>query len=47
MVPVEFWLEGARQTTLAFEPGTVERVEIDPDMYLPDVNRDNNVWTAP
>ena len=43
-VPVETWLAGARETTLAFDPGSVARVEIDPDKYLPDVNRENNVW---
>jgi aminopeptidase N len=46
VVPVDVWLEGARETTLNFDPGTVERVEIDPGLFLPDVNRGNNVWTG-
>lgn len=42
-VPVETWLRGARETTLRFKPGAVEKVEIDPEAFLPDVRRDNNV----
>lgn len=44
VVPVDFWLGGSRETTLSFNPGTVKQIEIDPDMYLPDVDRSNNVW---
>ncbi len=46
VVPVEHWLEGAREITLAFNPGTVAKVEIDAGMFLPDVDRSNNVWPA-
>lgn len=44
VIPVDFWLDGARETTLTFRPGKVKRVEIDPDMFLPDVDRSDNVW---
>jgi hypothetical protein len=43
-VGVNLWLAGARKTNLTFPPGDVVRVEIDPEMYLPDVDRENNVW---
>ena len=43
-VPVEHWLSDETKTTLRFEPGTVSRVEIDPEQYLPDVDRTNNTW---
>ena len=45
VVPVEVWLSGERQATLSFAPGTVTRVEIDPEQFFPDVDRQNNVWT--
>ena len=45
-VPVEPWLEGEREARLHFERGTPVRVEIDPEAWLPDVDRSNNVWTA-
>ena len=43
-VPVETWLGGARRATLRFKPGTVEKVEADPEAFLPDVRRENNVF---
>ncbi|HUF11348.1 MAG TPA: M1 family metallopeptidase [Rhodothermales bacterium] len=43
---VEPWLEGARETSLTFPPGQVAKVEIDPEGFLPDVDRSNNVWEA-
>ncbi|MBA3969860.1 MAG: M1 family metallopeptidase [Gemmatimonadetes bacterium] len=43
-VPVERWLSGARTATVTV-PGTVTRVEIDPELVFPDINRTNNVWT--
>lgn len=43
-IPVDVWLGDRRETTLRFEPGTVTRVEIDPEGFLPDVDRSNNVW---
>lgn len=44
-IPVDVWLEGRREATATLPGGTVTRVEIDPEQYLPDVDRDNNVWT--
>ncbi len=46
-VSVEPWMQGARTQTVHAPPGTVTRVEIDPDGFLPDVNRNNNVWRKP
>ncbi len=43
-LPVDVWLGGAREAMLRFDPGTVVRVEIDPERFLPDVERANNVW---
>ena len=45
VVPVDVWLRGERQTALTFDPGSVSRVEIDPEQFFPDVDRENNVWT--
>ena len=42
-VPVQTWLDGAREATVRFKPGTVEKVEVDPEAFLPDVRRENNV----
>lgn len=42
-VPVDVWLRGAATTTVTV-PGTVVRVEIDPERLFPDVDRTNNVW---
>lgn len=46
-VTVRVWLSGARETKLRLDPGTLSRLEIDPDDYLPDVDRTNNVWEPP
>ena len=42
-VPVQTWLDGAREATVRFKPGTVEKVEVDPEAFLPDIRRENNV----
>jgi hypothetical protein len=45
-VPVETWLGGARTAVVTVPAGSpVIRVEIDPTMAFPDVDRGNNVWT--
>ena len=46
-VPVDVWLGGARRhvVTVAAAPAVV-RVEIDPDALFPDVDRDNQTWSA-
>ena len=47
-IPVDVWLSGRTSTTTTVPVGdaTVERVEIDAEHAFPDVNRENNVWTA-
>lgn len=46
-VPVEEWLKGARTAEVRMPRGpAVTRVEIDVERAFPDVNRDNNVWSA-
>src|SRR5690606_39217959 len=44
-VPVDAWLRGEREVEVDLPPGPIIRIEIDPDGYLPDVHRDNNVWS--
>lgn len=47
-VPVETWLAGATRATVRVTNGaTVTRIEIDPDVAFPDVDRSNNVWRRP
>jgi aminopeptidase N len=43
-IPVESWLGGARTASVTV-PGQVTRVEIDPELRFPDVNRGNNGWS--
>lgn len=48
-IPIEVWTVDRRRVatlTLPF-PGRATRVEIDPDGFFPDMDRSNNVWTAP
>jgi hypothetical protein len=45
-IAVEPWLLGERSQTLRAPAGSVTRVEIDPEQFLPDVNRSNNLWKA-
>ena len=45
-VEVETWLAGETASRVRFPAGEVERVEIDPDGYVFDADRTNNVWTA-
>ncbi|MEM6646783.1 MAG: M1 family metallopeptidase, partial [Bacteroidota bacterium] len=44
VVPVQTWLDGNRTARLRFDAGTVTRVELDPNLYLPDIDRANNTW---
>jgi hypothetical protein len=46
-IEVDTWLSGARESTLVFPPGEAATVEIDPEGYLPDTDRSNNVWSSP
>jgi hypothetical protein len=45
-IPVDVWLTGARRkiVRVAATPRVV-KVEIDPDGFFPDMNRENQVWT--
>jgi hypothetical protein len=45
-LPVDPWLNGERTTSVQLQPGSVQRVEIDPQRYYPDVDRSDNTWTA-
>jgi hypothetical protein len=46
-LPPSVWLDGARRASarVAAQPRVV-RVEIDPEGWFPDVDRDNNVWSG-
>ena len=44
---VDAWLAGATQATATFPAGDVARVDLDPDVYLPDVDRSNNELVMP
>lgn len=45
LVPVDVWLAGRRSYTETVDvPGRVTRVEIDPNIAFPDVERADNVW---
>jgi peptidase M1-like protein len=43
-LPVEVWFQGNRYVYIRPAPAELVKVEIDPDLNLPDVRRDNNVW---
>lgn len=45
VLSVSAWLAGNRQATMLFPVGEVERVEVDPAGFMPDIDRSNNVWT--
>ncbi|MDQ3388713.1 MAG: M1 family metallopeptidase [Gemmatimonadota bacterium] len=49
VLPIELWSEDRLRSTTLTVPlaGTPVRVVIDPEFLFPDVNRENNVWTAP
>lgn len=47
-IPVNDWLTGARSVSITVPTSSpVSRVEIDPERYFPDIDRDNNVWERP
>lgn len=48
-LPVELWTEDRLRTATLTVPvyGRPVRVQIDPDFIFPDVNPENNLWTAP
>ncbi|PEN13649.1 peptidase [Longibacter salinarum] len=39
------WMNGERSVTITLPAGDLEKVELDPEAYLPDVDRTNNDWT--
>ena len=44
---VDTWMDGqTRSASLTFPAGNVTKVEIDPDRFMPDVDRSNNTWEA-
>jgi hypothetical protein len=43
-LPVEIWIQGNRYVYVRPSPAQPIKVELDPDLDLPDVRRDNNVW---
>ena len=44
-LPIEVWFQGNRYVYIRLWPRPISvKVEIDPDMDLPDVRRGNNVW---
>ncbi len=44
-IPVDVWLRGEREASIDVETTSpVVRVDIDPEIRFPDVNRSNNVW---
>lgn len=45
-LPVLFWSAGDQSSILIDRIEDVKLVEIDPDHYLPDTNRDNNYWVS-
>ena len=46
VIDVDVWLSGERSIELQFQGGGVERIEIDPDWHLPDIDRTNNLWVV-
>lgn len=44
-IPVAYWLDGHARYRFTVPGAGVVRVEVDPEQKLPDVNRQNNVWT--
>lgn len=44
-LPVDVWLEGETTASVSV-PGAVTRVEIDPESFFPDIDRENNVWAG-
>jgi hypothetical protein len=43
-LPIEIWFQGNRYVYVRPAPVDLIKVEIDPDLDLPDVRRDNNGW---
>jgi aminopeptidase N len=46
-LPVEIWQRGNSWNHLLSTAKEVEKIEIDPDKLLPDVNGSNDIWPSP
>jgi len=44
-IPVNAWLRGETRTTTTVTGADVVRVQIDPELNFPDIDRRNNTWT--
>jgi len=45
-IDVSHWLDGHRTAKLTFETESLQKVEIDPEHFFPDIERRNNSWSA-
>ncbi len=45
-VPVETWFQGNNYTLPIYDERKIEKVVIDPNHVMPDINRENNVWES-
>lgn len=45
-LPVDIWKDGPRETVRLETDSPLDRVVIDPDQVVPDVNLSNNTWSA-
>lgn len=45
-VPVETWFLGNNYTLPIYDGRKIERVVIDPNHVMPDINRENNIWES-
>jgi hypothetical protein len=45
-LPVEIWQRGGSWTVKYKSSDKIDKIILDPDKVLPDVNRKNNEWTA-
>lgn len=45
-LPVDVWLRGKRSTQITLKSGEVQKVQIDPNFYTPDINFANNIWQS-
>ena len=47
-IPVDEWLRGGVTASVTVDASSpVTKVEIDPERDFPDIDRSDNVWTAP
>ena len=46
-LPVDVWMRDGIWTFKYASSHKIEKLVLDPDHLLPDINRANNVWTGP